>query len=181
MKLVGPGQDHRHQCESPDLLPINSLLDGSLALQQLSFFFWGGAVPPPEESYLTIMKRNCVDSNNEAPSFRDSSAWIELQSQGDEFRWVSEGSQRHVGARFLHGKTLSCHWSGLQLELGIVGDITTTENMKISQKNLRLTLRGPGRGERCVYYYLVLDSALGCVLRTRVLKTQRFNNAFWPI
>ena len=74
-------------------------------------------------------------------------AWTELQSQGDAFVWISEGCLRHVGARFLNEKTLGCQWSRLQLEHGIVGDVTTTENMKINQKNLRLTLRGPGRGD----------------------------------
>ena len=74
-------------------------------------------------------------------------AWTELQSQGDAFGWVSEGCLRHVGARFLNEKSLGYQWSRLQLEPGIVRDVTTTENIKINQKKFRLTLRGPGRGE----------------------------------
>ena len=74
-------------------------------------------------------------------------AWTELQSQGDAFGWVSEGCLRHVGARFLNEKSLGYQWSRLQLEPGIVRDVTTTENIKINQKNFRLTLRGPGCGE----------------------------------
>ena len=74
-------------------------------------------------------------------------AWTELQSQGDAFGWVSEGCLRHVGARFLNEKSLGYQWSRLQLEPGIVRDVTTTENIKINQKNFRSTLRGPGRGD----------------------------------
>ena len=74
-------------------------------------------------------------------------AWTELQSQGDAFGWVSEGCLRHVGARFLNEKSLGYQWSRLQLEPGIVRDVTTMENIKINQKNFRLTLRGPGRGD----------------------------------
>ena len=62
-------------------------------------------------------------------------AWTELQSQGDAFGWVSEGCLRHVGARFLNEKSLGYQWSRLQLEPGIVRDVTRTENIKINQKN----------------------------------------------
>ena len=54
---------------------------------------------------------------------------------------------QRVGARFSNEKALGCQWSCLQLELGIVGDVTITENIKNIQRNLRLTLRGPGRGD----------------------------------
>ena len=74
-------------------------------------------------------------------------AGTELQSQGGAFGWVSEGCLRHMGARFLNEKTLGCQWSRLQFEFAIVGDVTIMENIKINQKNLRLTLRGPGRGD----------------------------------
>ena len=80
------------------------------------------------------MKGNGVDSNNEASSFRGSFGWTELQSQGDAFGWVSEGCLRHVGARFLNEKSLGYQWSHLQLEPGIVRDVTTAENIKINQK-----------------------------------------------
>ena len=66
---------------------------------------------------------------------------------------VSEGCLRHVGARFLNEKSLGYQWSRLQLEPGIVRDVTTTENIKINQKNFRLTLRGPGRGENCQTHF----------------------------
>ena len=74
-------------------------------------------------------------------------AGTELQSQGDAFGWVSEGCLRHMGARFSNEKTLGCQWSRLQFEFAIVGDVTIMENIKINQKNLRLTLRGPGCGD----------------------------------
>ena len=80
------------------------------------------------------MKGNSVDSNNEAPSFRDNLAGTELQSQGDAFGWVSEGCLRHMGARFSNEKTLGCQWSRLQFEFAIVGDVAIMENIKINQK-----------------------------------------------
>ena len=83
---------------------------------------------------MTIVKGNSVDSKDEAPSFRIVLAWTELQSQGDAFGWVSEGCLRHVGACFLNEETLGCQWSPLQIELDIVGDVTTTENIEINQK-----------------------------------------------
>ena len=75
-------------------------------------------------------------------------AWTELQSQGDAFGWVSEGCLRHVSARSLNEKSLGNQWSRLQLKPGIVRDVTITENIKINQKKFRLTLRGPGRGDK---------------------------------
>ena len=51
---------------------------------------------------------------------------------------------RRVGGCLLNEKTLLCHWSRLQLELGIVGDITTTESIKkIIELQIRNCRPGP--------------------------------------
>ena len=63
-------------------------------------------------------------------------AWTQLH-RAQVMRWV--GLQKSVcgiwGARFSSEKHLGCEWSHLQFELGIVvGDVATTENIKINQK-----------------------------------------------
>ena len=113
----------------------------------LTVNFFVLAAPPVDGSQLKTMKRDSVDSSNEAPSIRISFG-LDTATKPRRCAWLGFKRVCVCGA-WAHAFRMRRLWaarSRLQLELGIVGDVTTTENIKKPTENLRWTVRGPGCG-----------------------------------